>query len=91
MGYEYGYDSSDPCPPGAGQVYEDPEDYELHKYTKRMMSKPRGKGMMKNSRGHGSESEPEIISKEELEEIEKLNKSVNEDVFKALEARDQFT
>jgi len=56
-----------------------------------MMSKPRGKGMMKNSRGHGSESEPEIISKEELEEIEKLNKSVNEDVFKALEARDQFT
>ena len=55
------------------------------------MSKPRSKGMMKNSRGHGSESEPEIMSKEELEEIEKLNKSVNEDVFKALEARDQFT
>ena len=33
LGYEYGYDSSDPCPPGAEPVYEDSEDYELHKYT----------------------------------------------------------
>ena len=54
------------------------------------MNQATSKGL-KDAQGHDSESEPEIITAEELEEIEKLNKSINEDVFKALEARDQFT
>ena len=50
-----------------------------------------GDGRTGRSHDLNSESEPEVITKEELAELEELNKSVNEEIYKALEARDQFT